>query len=85
MKRPTIIWLILLATAVCVYCLPDLQPAQTAWIKVENDGGNIAGMNTTAATQFSYDPYFIHQNYVPMDSGLNLGGSLKPNKSFGRE
>jgi hypothetical protein len=64
MKSPRIVWIILFLATACVYLQPASQPDQTARIKIENDGGLIAGMNTPAATAFGYDPYFIHENSI---------------------
>ncbi len=65
MKNTRIIWLILLVATACV-CFQSVSPkAPATRIKVENDGGIIAGKNTLASNQFGYDPYFIHENSTP--------------------
>ena len=74
MRKPRNIWFILLAATLCViYWQPDAQPTPTARTKVENEGGIIAGINNApASAQFSYDRYFIPENFVPNVSVPNV-------------
>ena len=65
LKRPRIIWLILLMASVCVCWWPAPQATLTAKIKVENDGAIMSGMSGAPATgTYGYDPYFIPVNDV---------------------
>jgi hypothetical protein len=61
MKKTRATLIVLLALTACVCWLP--KPAATlVQIKVENDGGIIAGMNKPSSAQFGYDHYFIPVN-----------------------
>jgi len=64
MTKPKMISLVVLAVAAVSCWQPGRQTSQ-ARIKVENNGGIIAGRNTMASNQFGYDPYFIHENHTP--------------------
>ena len=50
--------------------------ASTARIQVQNDGGIIAGMNTPAAGNFSYDPYFIQNTFEIIQSQAVLSNAV---------
>lgn len=61
MKKPRAALIVLLALTACVCWLPRPE-ATVVQIKVENDGGIIAGMNKPSSAQFGYDPYFTPVN-----------------------
>jgi hypothetical protein len=58
MKRPRIIWLILLAAAVVCYWFP-ISPAPATRIRIESDDSG-----SVAASSYSpYDTYFVRVNF----------------------
>jgi len=89
--RKAIIITVFLITAIIATAVTFILPesyASTAKIKVENDGGIIAGFNQTAATAMPYDPYFIQTTFEIMQSTLVLSNvitSLNLNVEWGKK
>jgi capsular exopolysaccharide synthesis family protein len=90
--RKAIIITVFLITAIIATAVTFILPesyASTARIKVENDGGIVAGMgNSPAATQFPYDPYFIQTTFEIMQSQLvlsNVIAAMNLNVEWGRK
>src|SRR5580704_13266846 len=73
--RKAIIITVFLITAIIATAVTFILPesyASTARIKVENEGGIIQGMETQAAGNFSYDPYFIQTTFEIIQSQMVL-------------
>jgi capsular exopolysaccharide synthesis family protein len=90
--RKAIIITVFLITAIIATAVTFILPesyASTARIKVENDGGIVAGMgNSPAATQFPYDPYFIQTTFEIMQSQRvlsNVIAAMNLNVEWGRK
>ena len=77
--RKAIIITVFLITAIIATAVTFILPesyASTATVKVENDGGVIAGMSSPAANQFGYDPYFIQTTFEIIKSQLVLSNVI---------
>jgi polysaccharide biosynthesis transport protein len=77
--RKAIIITVFLITAIIATAVTFILPesyASTASIKVENDGGIVAGFNTPSAQQYGYDPYFIQTTFEIIKSQLVLSNVI---------
>ena len=89
--RKAIIITVFLITAIIATAVTFILPesyASTAAVKIENEGGIVAGMNTPAATQFGYDPYFIQTTFEIIKSQLvlsNVIATLNLNEVWGKK
>src|SRR5882672_11228893 len=89
--RKAIIITVFLITAIIATAVTFILPesyASTTKIKVENDGGIINGIQSTAATSMPYDPYFIQTTFEIMQSQLvlsNVIASMDLNVKWGQK
>src|ERR1700733_2660911 len=90
--RKAIIITVFLITALIATTVTLILPesyASTATVKVENEGAIITSMeNNPAATQSSYDPFFIQTTFEIMKSQLvltNVINTLNLNDVWGKK
>ena len=89
--RKAIIITVFLITAIIATAVTFILPesyASTARIKVENEGGIIQGMETQAAGNSGFDPYFIQTTFELIQSQIvlsNVIAKLDLNEKWGKK
>ncbi len=89
--RKAIIITVFLITAIIATAVTFILPesyASTTSVKIENEGSIISGFNTRAATEYSYDPYFIQTTFEIIKSQMvlsNVIASMNLNEKWGKK